>query len=144
MLLAFIIMIIAPGNHVRMQLYQQSNTFELIFNNSFKAFFQLVVYMLPKLLIYLLAGIPFIFLSAFIRFKFPVIEFKFSVFVITFFILVLFWYLSLLPGVYATSLLTPLRALSHLSYITILFFSFWGYVYGISIGRIHSYLIFYF
>lgn len=139
---AFIIMIIAPGNHVRMQLYQQSNTLELILNNSFKAFFQLVVYMLPKLLIYALAGIPFIFLSTYFRFKFSVIEFSFSVFVITFVILVLFWFISLLPGIYATSLLTPLRALGHLSVITILFFSFWGYIYGISIGKIHSYLVF--
>ena len=70
-------------------------------------------------------------------------------FIFSLFLLFIFYYLSLLPGLYATSLMTPLRALVHLTYLTIFFFAYWGFVYGYSnssnklILSVNNYLTFF-
>jgi hypothetical protein len=125
-------MVKAPGNQIRMNLFEQSNSISKLMMNSIKPYFQLLVYLLPKFFIYIFAALPFIYLgskykmSSFGYFK----KLNFGFFIFTTFLLFLLFYVSLLPGIYATSVLTPLRALNHLTVFSILFFSFWGFVLG--------------
>ena len=130
--ICFIIMLKAPGNIIRMNLYKQSNSVPLLLRNSIKPYSQLSVYILPKYLLYIFSSLPFIIIGSKYKLheKFNSRIFNLRTFFISFFLLLTFYYISILPGIYATSFLTPLRALNHLTLITIIFFSFWGYVYG--------------
>lgn len=131
---SFLIMIKAPGNLVRMNLYKQSNSINLLLYNSLKPYFQFLIYLFPKFLFYFLITIPFAYFGAVLKNKGFFFEFNFKMrnFIFSLILLFIFYYVSLLPGVYATSLMTPLRALVHLTYITIFFFAYWGFVYGYS------------
>jgi len=129
----FIIMLKAPGNKIRMTLYEQSNSISKLIKNSIKPFFQLLVYISPKFFIYIFSSLPFIYFGSKLKSKsfFLLDKLNFKSFLLTFFLLFVFFYFSLLPGIYATSLLTPLRALTHLAILSIFFFSFWGFVLGL-------------
>jgi hypothetical protein len=149
MSISFLIMIKAPGNLVRMHLYKQSNTIHLLFQNSFKPYLQFLIYLFPKFLFYFLISIPFAYFGGELKKNGYYIEvhFKIKSFIYSLFFLFIFYYLALIPGVYATSLLTPLRALVHLTYLTIFFFAYWGFIYGYSSNRsilnLHNLLTFY-
>lgn len=130
--ISFVIMIVAPGNAKRMNEFSQSISIQELFINSIKPYAQLWVYLFSKLFVSALCFIPFYYVGRIYNKNNRLINNVFSLrnILISIGLLFIFLWLSILPGVYATSFLTPLRALTYLSFVCLLFFSFWGFHVG--------------
>jgi len=132
MSISFIIMVKAPGNIVRMKLYTQSKTVPSLITNSIKPITELFLYSFSKFFIYLLVFLPFYMIGNFYKangliFK---VRLNYKNLIFSLVLLTTFYWVSLLPGVFATSFLTPLRALSYLSLVTIAFIAYCGLSLG--------------
>jgi len=149
----FVIMLIAPGNEVRMR-YVVTNlhfihpTGGALILKTFRAMINLTFLIVAKSLYFILVFPLFYWLGSQIKdvdtSNFFLNKDKLKLKAIGSIILLFtFLWISLLPGVYAINDLMPLRSLSYVSFVMTFFFAYWGLVLGLnfSMNRIIYILI---
>jgi len=138
----FIIMLIAPGNKVRMnyvvtELHFIHPTGFAMILKTFRAMINLLFLLASKGIYYIIVFPVFFWLGSKVE-KTPldvsIFGKKNMIGKISLSILILFAFLwiSLLPGVYAINDLMPQRSLCYVSFTMILFFAYWGVVFGMN------------
>lgn len=133
----FILLLIAPGNYVRLN-YVETELgfahplgFDLIMK-TFRTMINLSFLIASKFAYYLLIIPVFVYLGSLSLIPLRITNFKLlNIFVLSIVLLFLFLWISLLPGVYAINDLMPLRSLSYVSFVIMLFFAFWSFIFGI-------------
>lgn len=136
----FILMVIAPGNKVRMDfivntLHKTHPTGFTLIVKTFRSMLNLFFLIGAKKGYYLLAFPVFYYLAVISKDKWSKIDFPVFKFVYLFYSLILllsFLWISVLPGVYATGDLMVQRALTYVSFVMIIFFAIWGFYLGVS------------
>jgi hypothetical protein len=136
----FIMMILAPGNKVRLESETGMNyitDFSLIVR-TLQMMMHLILIIIPKSIYYILAFPLFCWLGY--SFGYPYKENlslhkygSFKMFFISVVALLLFLVIGILPGVLLFHGFAPLRSLTYVSFVLVVFFAFWGVVTGINL-----------
>ena len=136
-----IIMIIAPGNKARLDYVENELHFShptgiALFLKTCRAMINFLYLLVSKLHFYILVIPAFIWIGSqsghlATNKLFTGKNHTLRYFILSVIGLLLFFWISLLPGVYAMNDLMPLRSLSYVSFVMIVFFSYWGLYWGI-------------
>jgi len=131
----FIVQLVAPGNDIRMKSVTNIHPtgLQLIIRTTIEMS-GFVFLIISKLGYYILSFLIFYWVG-YIQFKYGIIysfvyKLKFKHFIYSIFLLLLFFWIAIMPGVYAMNALMFPRSLSYVSFIMVFFFGGWGLVLG--------------
>ena len=137
----FVIMVIAPGNYVRISVFERPDTIISWCFAIVKSYALLFPALVPSIIEMSIVFIPSILIGKELKcrgIKMNVIFDKRSM-LVTFIGLIIIYMIGILPGTCATATLAPLRAFSYFSVIGVLFFMYWGIALGYSY-RVEGYM----
>jgi hypothetical protein len=132
MFVSFIIMLEAPGNYVRMAASVRPDGLNEWMVAIAKSYAYLFASLIPSLIEMAFIFIPSMLVGRALKERGIVINAKFSIkkFFISILLLIAFYMFGIAPGIYALAALAPLRAFSYYSVVGVIFFGYWGIVYG--------------
>ncbi len=132
LIIFFCLLLVAPGNKVRMEFEVIHPTGWKLFTKTCRALVDLFFMITPKMIYYILAFPLFYWVGGKLRKKasFLSVEPDWKYFAISFCFIFIVIFIGIMLGAYAVNEIAPLRSLCYMSFLLVAFCAYWGLLIG--------------